>query len=108
MTTAPDIAKGSNIKIDDLLVGEHEVMNVAAGVWGLLYKMKLPYLKSFIARMENDTSEMSEISLPMFKLVAFFSEQIKEHTNKDERLLKALDDAKVRARMRQMFGMEEE
>lgn len=105
MTTIP---KNTNIKIDDLLVGENEAMNVAAAIWGLLYKLKQPYLASFIARMEKDTTDMTEISMPLFKMIAGFAQMLQEYANSNERLMKALDEAKMRNRMRGMFGIQEE
>jgi hypothetical protein len=108
MTTTPKVPEISSIKIDDLLVGEQEAMHMASMIWGMLYKMKQPYLASFIARVEKDTSDMTMMSLPLFKMVAGFASILQEHTNKDERLLKALDEARAKSRMREMFGMREE
>jgi hypothetical protein len=98
------ISEGSSILISDLLVGEHDVMNPSAMIWGLLYKLNQKYAMSLIARLEGDKCEMTEMCLPLFKMVAGFAQMLQEHTNKDKRLLEALGEAEIKSKMRRMFG----
>lgn len=99
------IAENSSILINDLLVGEHDVMNTSAMVWGLLYKLNQKYATSLIVKLESDKCDMTEMCLPLFKMVAGFAQMLQEHTNKDKRLLEALGEVEMKHKMRAMFGI---
>ncbi len=99
-----DKVEGTAIDIEDLLVGEENAMQMAGASFASLYTIKPKYLRSLIARLEADTSGQTQSSIPLFKLMLFYAENLKEHVQKDPALKKAMDDAKQRAEMRQMFG----
>jgi hypothetical protein len=98
------LTQGSNIKISDLLVGEYDAMNAVAAAWAMLFKIDQKYLASFIARLEKDESEMTKISMPIFKMVAAFANVLQDHTKKDSKLMDALKEASMRENMREFFG----
>jgi hypothetical protein len=92
------------IKVDDLLVGEHNAMQVAAAVWALLYKVQTSYLKQLIDRLETDSNNSSKLALPLFKLILFYATNLQEHIKNDKALLASIDAAQERAQFRAMFG----
>lgn len=94
----------SNIKINDLLVGEQTEMNNSAIAWGILYRVKQEYLMSFIKKMESDPGTQTRITLPLFKMILFFAEHLQEHTRNDPELMKAIREDRARQEMQDMFG----
>ena len=94
-----------NLKIEDLTVGEHTAMQLAAASWAVLYKINPGYLRTLIEKMSKDKSESSVVALPVFKLVLFFAEQLQETIKKDARLVKAIEDAQIKADMQEAMGM---
>lgn len=96
--------KESTIAVDDLLVGEHSAMNDCAMVWAHLYRIKPKYLRSLISRLEKDVFKQTQMSLPLFKLILFYAENLQDHMKNDPELMKALEDQAIRSEMRQMFG----
>lgn len=85
------------VDVRELKIGQHEAMQMAASVWGLLWEMDPKYLKSFISRMEKDPQESTQMVLPVFKMVLFFTEHLQEHCRADTALSKAMADAREQA-----------
>ncbi len=92
------------LNVEDLTVGEHLAMQLASASWAVLYKIKTKYLRGLIEKMSQDKSESSVIALPIFKLVLFFAENLQETMKQDPRLIKAIEDAQIKADVEQAMG----
>jgi len=95
------------VDIETLTVGEFTAMEAATEVWARLYHLDEKYLRAFIARMEMDKCEGTEMSLPLFKLILFCCEQMKERIKNDPRLKDKIEDARARRKAMEMLNLEE-
>ena len=103
-------SRPKGIDIETLTVGEFNAMQSATTVWAMLYNINEKYLRAFIARMENDKSEMAintGMSLPVFKIILFCCEHLKDHIKNDPKLKNAIEDAVARRKAMEMLNIEE-
>lgn len=85
-STPTESDKPKAILVNELLVGEHKALIMAGEALGLLRNMEPKYLRSLIAKMEIVDHENISVPLPVFKILLFYVEDLRERIENDKDL----------------------